>query len=620
MKRFSRFLMLGSALALFGAALVPALAQGGPGQGGVIVISNIGDDPKTFNPIISADLTSSTVHTLFYPTIIASDPVTLLAAPMADGGLAASWEYDETGTILTLNLRQDLVWGDGTPITADDYLWAFNAVKSGRTTSPRTDAIYRLDDGTKTAGPIFEVTKIDDFTLEFLIGTPDEDEDGNLLGVLPNCVAIDTINDIAVVPSHIYEAAFGSNYEEMDQDPYFVPKTEDGTLVTWGPFTDPFIEFGTQVSLLADQAYPDTQLGYVSPREWLMRGVANQNVGYERFLAGDFTYESVSPNNQNDFKNIAEERGFQIIEYPSNGYTYMAYNTADPASPRDALDADGNPIDQGLHPVFGDKLVRQALSHAVDVIEMIGTRPDGDQPGTGILQGNGYPIATHDHPGLSPVDSGIEVPEFNPELALEMLAEAGWVPDASGRLVCQDCLYAREVDASFNGSPFEFSLLTNAGNVNREATGETIKAQLAEIGINVNFQAIEFGTLVDRLLAQDFDTIIIGWSLGLPYNPGESILGLFGAGNDRVGAGFNMSSVNLPEMERLLREADSLPGCDPEERNARYAEAMQMLTDFQPYLWLYATNVLVAAQPSVEGWDPLPYSPAWNFDAWTVGN
>jgi peptide/nickel transport system substrate-binding protein len=619
MKRFSRFLMLGAAVALFGAALAPALAQGGPNEGGVIVVSNIGDDPKTFNPIISADLTSSTVHSLFYPTIIASDPVTLLAAPMADGGMAASWEYDETGTKLTLNLRQDLVWGDGTPITADDYLWAFNAVKSGRTTSPRTDAIYQLDDGTKTGGPIFDVTKIDDFTLEFTIGTADEDADGNLVGVLPNCVALDTINDIAVVPAHIYEAAFGSNYEEMDSDPYFVPKTEDGTLVTWGLFTDPFIEFGTQVSLLADQSYPDTQLGYVSPREWLMRQVANQNVGYERFLAGDFTYESISPNNQNDFK--ALDAGYQIIEYPSNGYTYMAYNTADPSNPQDALDENGQPIDQGLHPFFGDQAVRQALAYAIDVRSMIGTRPDGDQPGTGILQGNGYPIATHDHPGLSPVESGIEPVAFDPAKALELLAEAGWADnDGNGRLECNDCLYAREVDPAFNGTEFAFSLLTNAGNVNREATGETIKAQLDEIGITVNYQAIEFGTLVDRLLAQDFDTIIIGWSLGLPYNPGESILGLFGAGNDRVGAGFNMSSVNIPEMEDLLNEADSLPGCDPEERNTRYAMAMQMLTDFQPYLWLYATNVLVAAQPTVQGWDPLPYNAAWNLDAWTAGN
>jgi len=47
---------------------------------------------------------------------------------------------------------------------------------------------------------------------------------------------------------------------------------------------------------------------------------------------------------------------------------------------------------------------------------------------------------------------------YDPELAGQMLDEAGWPVGPDGVRICQGCLYAEE------GTPFEFELLTNAGN------------------------------------------------------------------------------------------------------------------------------------------------------------
>lgn len=631
MKRFSKFLMLGMALALIvGVVALPALAQ--EGEGGTIVVSNIGDDPSTFNPIVGADTTSSSIYGRMYPTLLANDPVTLEPAPNAAGGLATGWSYDETGTILTVTLREDAFWSDGEQITADDYLWGYAAVESGQTSSPRTSSLWALADGTVTEGVVHGVSKLDDFTLQFELGTVERDENGEIVlaedgtpALLPNCVAINEISAVAVVPEHAFSAQFGEDYAAMDNDPYFVPEG-DGGFATFGAFTDPFIEFGVQTSLIADQNYPDTQLGYVSPGEWLLQSVEDTTVGYERFLAGDFTTYGISADNQNSFRE--RDEGFQIIEYPSNGYTYMGYNLADPNNPQAGRDENGELVDQGLHPIFGDVMVRQALAYAVNVREIIGTRPDGDAPATGILEGNGFPQATHNHPGLSSVDPGVEPYPFEPETAAAMLEEAGWVDaDGDGVRECQGCLYATEVDASFEGSPMEFELLTNAGNNIREATGETIRAQLADVGVTVNFQAIEFGTLVDELLGQQFDAIIIGWSLGIPFDAGSGTLNLFGIGNDRPGAGFNFMSYGNPEMEELLLEGDSLGAaedgsygaCDETVRNELYAEALRMMYEDPPYLWLFAGNSMTAAQGTLENFDPLPYNTTWNEDAWAPG-
>jgi len=613
MKRITRFLLTGAVVTVLSAAALPLFAQDDPaaGQGGNIVISNIGDDPSTFNPITSSDTTSSTVSGLIYPSIIALDDRTFLETPGANGGMAESWEYDETGTVLTLKLRQDLVWSDGTTINADDYLWSYNAVKSGLTSSPRTGVLYKLDDSTVTGGSIFSVEKVDDFTLTITLGSPELDDAGEWTGnVLPNCVALSDINDITPVPNKDFTERFGTDYASMDEDPYFVAST-------WGPFKNPYPEFGVQVSLEADQAYPDAQLDYISPANWIYRQVDNTDVEYTRFLAGDFTYIGVTANKQNEMRDnaIFVDR---ILEHPSNGYTYMGYNVADPSNPQPGLDENGNAIDQGLHPIFGDVKVRQALAHAVNVIEMIGTRPAEGQEATGILTGNGFPIATHNHPGLSWVDPELEPYAYDLELAGTMLDEAGW-PDADGDGVreCQGCKYSVEVDPTYEGTKFEFELLTNSGNRIRESVGETIKTQFDEIGVTVNFQAIEFGTLIDELLGQTYDAIIIGWSLGLPFDPDARPF--FGAGADIPGSGFNAGSFYNAELDSLYEQAVGVPGCAQEDRIELYREAMQIIYEEQPYLFLFANNVMSVAQPTVQGWDPLPYNAAWNQDAWVVG-
>lgn len=603
----------------------------GPGLGGQIIVSNIGDDPPSFNPITGNDTASSAVYNWMYPEIIGIDPVTFNIAPNVDQALAAGWEYDETGTVLTIQLRQDAFWADGEQITAEDYLWAFTAVQSGTTSSPRTYVMYQTADGTVTEGPVHEIMALDDFTIQVRLGLPITDDSGELvLGddgkpvLTVSCDAIQDLNDIPVVPAHVFEAAYGSDFASMDGDPYFVPKT-DGGLATFGAFTDPYMEPGVQISLLASADYPDANLGFVSPSEWLYQNVESTTVSFERFLAGDFTYESVSADNQNSMR--GDER-FQIVEYPGNSYTYMGYNLADPNNPQAGRDAEGNLIDQGIHPVFGDVRVRQAIAYAVNVREIIGTAPDGDTPATGILEGNGYPIGTNTAPSSSTNDEleamGVAPYEFDPAKADELLTEAGWVDtDGNGVRECQGCLYATSVDASFEGTELQFELLTNAGNSIRESIGETIRAQLSDAGFIVNYQAIEFGTLVDELLGQQFDALIIGWSLGAPFLPGGTLNSFFTIANDRPGAGFNYVSFNDPDFDDLVKLGDGLPAaedgsyaaCDPDKRDELYAEAQRILWEQQPYLWLYIPNVMVAAQANVEGWDPLPNAAAWNLDA-----
>ena len=142
--------------------------------------------------------------------------------------------------------------------------------------------------------------------------------------------------------------------------------------VSFGPFKDFEFAAGERISLLADQSYPDSILRFVSPSELVSLQVADENVATERFIGGEF---------RSDRDSLQSPRH----EIAGNGFTFFGINHANPQS---GIDEDGNLLPQEPHPVLRDKLVRQAIYHAVDRDSLI----------AGIRYGNGFKVATQTIP------------------------------------------------------------------------------------------------------------------------------------------------------------------------------------------------------------------------------
>lgn len=145
MKKFLVLMLLLSLCIVLPLSAQDADAAPGPGLGGIIIDGSTAGDPATFNPLIGSDTASSAVYGLLYPAIIGVSPFTGLEEPNLAGAMASGWEYDESGTVLTVYLREDIAWNDGTPITSADYMWAVNATRSGQIDSPARGHIR--DDG-----------------------------------------------------------------------------------------------------------------------------------------------------------------------------------------------------------------------------------------------------------------------------------------------------------------------------------------------------------------------------------------------------------------------------------------------------------------------------------------
>jgi oligopeptide transport system substrate-binding protein len=100
-------------------------------KAGVLRIS-IGAEPPSLDPGLATDTTSSSIlFNVMDPLIVLGPSPALKALP----GAAASWSVK--GTTVTLHLRHNVKWANGTPTTASDYVYSWL-----RTISPELGADY----------------------------------------------------------------------------------------------------------------------------------------------------------------------------------------------------------------------------------------------------------------------------------------------------------------------------------------------------------------------------------------------------------------------------------------------------------------------------------------------
>ncbi len=136
------------------------------------------DEPTGLNPIINATEPDYAVQRLFLESLVNyvsdEDGVATITPGVAD-----DWEVNDDGTVYTFNIREDAVWNDGVPVTADDFVFTFKMMATPEVGSANawlfddiilnfTEAHY--DEGKKPED--IGVKAIDEKTVEFTLTKP----------------------------------------------------------------------------------------------------------------------------------------------------------------------------------------------------------------------------------------------------------------------------------------------------------------------------------------------------------------------------------------------------------------------------------------------------------------
>jgi oligopeptide transport system substrate-binding protein len=134
---------------------------------------NLSAEPPTFDPAQAQDSQANTVLKLMYEGLTRMDESGQVIPAAAE-----NWDID--GTKYTFHLRKDAKWSNGDPVTANDFVFAWERVLSPNTdpAAPYAYQLYYLknaqeyNEGTITDFSQVGVKAVDDYTLEVELVAP----------------------------------------------------------------------------------------------------------------------------------------------------------------------------------------------------------------------------------------------------------------------------------------------------------------------------------------------------------------------------------------------------------------------------------------------------------------
>lgn len=84
-------------------------------------------DIQSWNPYLAETQFSEDLLALVYPSLVVEQPDYHEHPPTFAPSLAESWSFSDDALNLTMHLRDDVVWSDGQPVTAEDVVFTWRA-------------------------------------------------------------------------------------------------------------------------------------------------------------------------------------------------------------------------------------------------------------------------------------------------------------------------------------------------------------------------------------------------------------------------------------------------------------------------------------------------------------
>ena len=491
--------------------------------------------------------------------------------------LAKDIEISPDGLVYTITIRGDLKWSDGSPVTAEDYVYTLKNLMF----SDWLNYNYK-----------------DDWQ---------EEVDGKKVFVTPAVVndTAFTITRQTVQPEFVYTL-----YNLMPYPKYIAIKYEGD------------VDAFTQAKEFNDLSYTGN-LGPYKFKQWLKNDkyVLSRNPGYflgkddgapffEEYVvkmfgtsavmqaaleAGDITYCGIEPQNVARYMKL---QGINVYTVPTRGYNIIAYNQRDNGW-------------EGLR----NKEVRQALSMAVDK-ETIARK---------IFLGFAEPAYSF-IPSSSPWYSDNTVlklgvaPLNDKQKAMEMLKAAGYQYARSD---------GRDVLLGKDGKPVKLLMVTTPGSDVVESMSLLIKQELAAIGIDVEVKWVQWPTLLRQYMMNKEP----GTDQEPRYNNGSRAVSeegwdmtLMGHNTDPLApsgsrvffasdGGLNSFGFFNDRVDQLFQKIRSKEGMNKDDRSLMYGELARVISEEQPVDFITYTRANRGFQKNVRGIEP-GINMGYNYYLW----
>lgn len=518
-----------------GGAATPQAQPAAP----VILRVGMSGSPDSLNPG-NAWLTEATdLIELVYSTLVDID---------FDGNyipeLAESWTVSDDGLTWTFYLAPDAKFSDGTPLTAEDVAFTLLALRDWG------DFGYWSGYATYFA----DAQATDEHTVVVTLTEPI----GNMESQVLYCY---------ILPKHIWEPFAGdleaavafANEEMVGSGAFRLAEYVQGEFYRLEAVKD---HYGRPP--VVDQV--------------IFQTYANQDALVQALRAGELDMITELPSTV--VPSLRSEAEITVAAGASRGLRDYIFNLSSPET---------CPVDEGGicsgHPALRDRVVRQAMAHAVDKAQIIDVAELGlAQPGLGLV-----PAALGVFYASELEDYAFDIP-----LANRMLDEAGYLDtDDDGIRECpagMDCA-GRQLD-------IVMQIPSDIAAGPREA--ELLASLWGQIGIKMTPQVLEADTVTANCCpAFDYDMLMWGWG----SDPDPSFI-LSVLTSDEIPTGLSESCYSNPEYDSLYTQQAVEP--DDAKRIEMVHKMQQIMLADLPYIIpYYQQEVQAFRNDRFAGW-PVP--------------
>lgn len=344
-------------------------------------------------------------------------------------------------TSVTFNLLEGVTWSDGEPFTAHDVRFTWEWVMNDEN-SVSFQALWR---------PISDIEVIDDLTTVVRYSNPTPTWADAFVGLGK------------VYPRHILENGGEEAREAFRLKPI-------GT----GPYIVESFEPNDNVVYRMNENYREPNKPYFS--SILLKGGGDAAAAARAVLqTGEFHYAWNLQAEPEVLRSMSTEDSAGVLNVsPGTGVDRMNVNFSDPNT-----EVEGQRSHFGTpHPILSDPAVRQAIRLGIDF------RLISDSIYFG---GELEPATPNILTGIPSMESPNQELIFDPEQARQLLEEAGWTGDGV---------------RSKDGVELKLRLTTSV-NALRQKVQALVKANLAEIGIDIEIESVDSGIFFDNSPGND---------------------------------------------------------------------------------------------------------------------
>jgi len=240
---------------------------------------------------------------------------------------------------------------------------------------------------------------------------------------------------------------------------------------------------------------------------------------------------------EEDIPRMMEDESITVLQYLQTDFHFFGLNCQ--------------------HRFFDDYRARQAIAYAIDKEAIV----QNFAQYTGIIADGPYSEAY----GYYYNPDVLTQIRYDPDKALEMLQELGWEKGDDGYLYNED------------GELFEYGVLLKQGDEVRRNILVMIQSWMADIGIKMNIQEMEWSLMLEKITAtRDFDAAIIQFGA----SPDPDHYTIF-----HSQGGFWLMQYTNDRVDELLERGRAV--LEPEERKKFYDEYQEITSKELPVIFLW---------------------------------